>query len=98
LKLHSDGGVSGNKKCKRDYGGVWRSLRLAGVCSLESGGRFFVGAFDRNLASVAMKIFSHLIHFVKKCYKCCTVNAICEENAEINYVAVQHKKVYSRQL
>jgi hypothetical protein len=35
LKLSSDGGQSGNKKCKRVYGctcgGVWRSLRLEGV-------------------------------------------------------------------
>jgi hypothetical protein len=27
--------------------------------SLESGGRFCVGAFDRNLASVAVNMFSH---------------------------------------
>jgi hypothetical protein len=31
--------------------------------SLESGGRFCVGAFGRNLASVAVKMFSHLIQF-----------------------------------
>jgi hypothetical protein len=29
LKLISDGGDCGTKKCKRGYGGVWRSLRLA---------------------------------------------------------------------
>jgi hypothetical protein len=29
--------------------------------SLESGGRFFVGAFGRNLASVTVKMCSHLI-------------------------------------
>jgi hypothetical protein len=28
-----------------------------GVCSLESGGRFCVGAFGRNLASVTVKMF-----------------------------------------
>jgi hypothetical protein len=37
LKLSSDGGDSGSKKCERGYGGayggVWRSLRLAGVWS-----------------------------------------------------------------
>jgi hypothetical protein len=37
LKLSSDGGDSGNKKCKRGcggaYGGIRRSLRLAGVWS-----------------------------------------------------------------
>jgi hypothetical protein len=36
--------------------------------SLESGGRFCVGAFGRNLASVAVKIFSHLIYLIKKFY------------------------------
>jgi hypothetical protein len=29
--------------------------------SLESGGRFCVGVFGRNLASEAVKMFSHLI-------------------------------------
>jgi hypothetical protein len=37
LKLSSEGGDSGSKKCKRGYGdaydGVWQSLRLAGVWS-----------------------------------------------------------------
>jgi hypothetical protein len=69
LKLSSDGGDSGNKKCSRGcgcaYGGVWRSL--------ESGGRFCVGAFGRSLASVAVKMFSHLIYFIKKFYKFCTL-------------------------
>jgi hypothetical protein len=31
--------------------------------SLESDGLFCVGAFGRNVASVAVKIFSHLIYF-----------------------------------
>jgi hypothetical protein len=65
-KLGSDDGDSGSKKCERGYGGayseLWRSLRLARVCGLESGGRFCVGAFGRNLASVAVKMFSHLIY------------------------------------
>jgi hypothetical protein len=34
--------------------------------SPESGSRFCVGAFGRNLASVAVKIFSHLIYHIKK--------------------------------
>jgi hypothetical protein len=37
LKLSSDGGDSGRKNCKQGYGGtyggVWQSLRLAGVWS-----------------------------------------------------------------
>jgi hypothetical protein len=51
FKLSSYGGDSGSKKCKRGYGGaydgVWQSLRLAVVGSLESGFRFCVGAFGR---------------------------------------------------
>jgi hypothetical protein len=34
--------------------------------SLESGGRFCVGAFGRNLASVAVKLFPYLIYFKNK--------------------------------
>jgi hypothetical protein len=36
--------------------------------SLESVGRFCVGAFNRNLASVAVKMFSHLIYFINTFY------------------------------
>jgi hypothetical protein len=97
LKLSSDGGDSGSKKYMRSYGMVWRSLCLAGVC--ESGGRFCVGAFGRNLASIAVKMFSHSIYFVKKFYKFCNFNAICKDNAAINCITVQHtKKVRSGQL
>jgi hypothetical protein len=60
--------------------------------SLESGGRFCVGAFGRNLASVAVKIFSHLIYFKKKFYKFCTFNVLCKDNAAINCITVHHKK------
>jgi hypothetical protein len=70
LKLSSEGGDSGNKKCKRGYGGaydeVWRSLLLAGIWSLESGGQVRVEAFGRNLDSVAVKMFSYLIYFIKR--------------------------------
>jgi hypothetical protein len=95
LKLISDGGDSGSKKCKRGYGGayggVWRSLRFTGVWILESGTRFCVGAFGRNLVSVAVKMFSHLIYFIKKFCKC-TFNAICKDNTAINRIIVQHRK------
>jgi hypothetical protein len=77
LKLFSDGG---SKKCKRgyggDYGGVWRSLRLAGIGSLVSGGLFYVGAFGRNLASVTVKMFSHSIYIIKSFYKLCIFGTI----------------------
>jgi hypothetical protein len=43
MKSSSDACDCGSKKCTRDnggtYGGVWLSLRLVGVSSLESGGR-----------------------------------------------------------
>jgi hypothetical protein len=57
LKLISDGGDSGSKKMQTR---VWWRLRwgLAESAfggSLESGGRFSVGAFVRNLASVAVR-------------------------------------------
>jgi hypothetical protein len=67
LKLDSDGDDSGRKKCKRGYGsaygGIWRSLRLAGNWSLESGGQFYCAAFPKNLPSLAVKVFSCLIYF-----------------------------------
>jgi hypothetical protein len=65
IEISSDGGDSGSKKCKRGYGGAHGGVWL----SLESGGRFCIGAFGRNLASVAVKMFSHLIYFIKKFYK-----------------------------
>jgi hypothetical protein len=96
LKFSSDGGDSGNNKCKRNYdgayGGVWRSVRLAGFWGLESDGRFCVGAFGRNLASVAVKMFSRSIHFIKKFYECRTFNAICKDNAAINCINTSTQK------
>jgi hypothetical protein len=55
--------------------------------SLESSGRFCVGAFGLNLASVAVKMFSHLI---KEFYQFCTFNAIFKDNPAINRITVQH--------
>jgi hypothetical protein len=60
--------------------------------SLESGGRFFVGAFGKNLASFAMKMFPHLIYYINEFYKC-TFNAICKENAAINCITAQQNKI-----
>jgi hypothetical protein len=81
---------SGSKKCKYKW---WGLAESAFGGSLESGGRFCVGAFGRNLASVAVKIFSHLIYFIRKFYKFCTFSAICKDNAAINCITVEHKKV-----
>jgi hypothetical protein len=46
---------------------------------LEPGvrGSVFVGAFGRNLASVAVKIFSYLTYFIKKLVEC--PQCYCEE-------------------
>jgi hypothetical protein len=64
--LSSYGGDYCSKKYKRSfvvtYGGVWQSVHMAGVWS-QSDGRFCVDAFGRNFASVAVKMFSHLIYF-----------------------------------
>jgi hypothetical protein len=110
-KLSSDGGVSGSKKFKLYYGGVWRSLRLTVVGSLESDCWFCVGAFDGSRESgvrllvlcwcvwqVTVKMVSHSINFTKKCYKSCTFNAICKDNSATNCITDQHKKNHSRQI
>jgi hypothetical protein len=62
-----------------------------GVLSLESGGRFYVGALGRNLASVTVKLLSHLIYIIKKFYKLHTFTAICKGNAAIKYITARHK-------
>jgi hypothetical protein len=76
----------------------WSLAESAFGGSLDSGGRFCVGAFGRNTASVAVKMFSQLIYFIKQFYNCCTLNAICKDNAEINCVTFQRKRCFSRQL
>jgi hypothetical protein len=56
LKVIFDGGDYGSKNANEAVVG-------SAFCgSLESGGRFCVGAFGRNLVSVAVKMFSHLIY------------------------------------
>jgi hypothetical protein len=66
--------------------GIWRDSvilsHVVGNC---------VGAFDRNLASVAVTMFTHLITFINKCYKFCTFNVIFKDSATINCTAVIHK-------
>jgi hypothetical protein len=87
-KLPSEGD-SGSKKFKLGYngasGGVWWSLGLAGLWRLESGGLFCIDAFGRNLALVAVEMFSYLMWFKRKC---CTFSVICNDNAKINYFIV----------
>jgi hypothetical protein len=45
-----------------------------------------------------LKMFSCLIYFMNKFYKCCTFNVICKDNAIINCITVQHKKVHPSQI
>jgi hypothetical protein len=56
-----------------------------GVCSQAVG---FVLVRCRN-ASVAVMIFSHLIYFITKFYKCLTFNAIFKDNAAIKVAVAQ---------
>jgi hypothetical protein len=75
-------------------------VRSSGVCifrSLESDGRFRGGAFDRNLAPVAVRMFSRLIYVKDKLCKSCSFNAICKGIATIKCITAQHKKINSRQ-
>jgi hypothetical protein len=64
---------------------------LAGVQSPELRVQFCVGAFDRNLTSVAVKMSSYFLYFIKKFYKLCTFNAIYKDNTTINCITVQQK-------
>jgi hypothetical protein len=64
----------------------------------ESGVRRSVLCWCRDLASVAVKMFSHLIYYMKTFCKSSTFNAICKYNAAINCIIVQYKKIHSRQL
>jgi hypothetical protein len=61
FKISSVGGDSGSKKFKRAYGRSLTEPTFGG--SLESGSRFCVGAIGRNLASVAVKMFSRFVNF-----------------------------------
>jgi hypothetical protein len=61
--------------------------------SLESGGRFCVGTFDRNLDSVAVKMFSHLIYIIKNFL--CILYFQCDlqkNNAAVNCTNIRHRK------
>jgi hypothetical protein len=97
LKLCSDSGDSGSKKCKRSCGGAYGwSGRSASGGSLQSGVRrlVYVGACGRNLVSVTAKTFPHLTYFIKKIDKFCTFSSSCEDNPAINCITVQHKESF----
>jgi hypothetical protein len=56
--------------------------------SLESGGLFRVSALERNLASVTMNIFSHLICFKNIFNKFSTLDVICKDNVAIKCITI----------
>jgi hypothetical protein len=60
--------------------------------SLESSGQVCDNEFGRNLALVAMKMFPHVIYFIKKFHKFCTLNVICMDNTSVNCITLQHEK------
>jgi hypothetical protein len=62
--------------------------------NLDSGVRrsFCVCAFCRNVASCCVDVFTFYL-LCKTFYRCCSFNAICEDNTVISCVAVQHKDV-----
>jgi hypothetical protein len=61
---------------------------------MESGGRFCAVTFVKNLASVALKMFSHFISFVITFYIFFTLNAIY--NYKLHYCST-HRRIYSHQ-
>jgi hypothetical protein len=43
-------------------------------------------AFGRNLASVPVKMFLQIFYIINEFYKCCTLDAICKDNAAIHCI------------
>jgi hypothetical protein len=72
----------------------WGLTKSAFGDILESGGRFCVGALCRNLASVAVKMFSYLT----RNFMFFTFSAICEDNAAINFDIIFDTKIFVSQL
>jgi hypothetical protein len=83
LKSISNSGDSSSKKDKWCYGGahggVWQILSGG---SPEWGGRFCVGALDRNVASVAFNLV------VNEFYKFHAFSVTSKDNATINCITM----------
>jgi hypothetical protein len=79
LKLSSDGGDSGSKKCKRglQWGPAESGFRRSVLCWCDW--------------QEDVKMFSHLIYIIKKSYKRRTFNATCKDNAALNSITIQEK-------
>jgi hypothetical protein len=80
IQFSSYGGDIGSKNRRQGYGGAY-CVSAFGE-SLKLNGWFCTAAIGRNQVSIALKIFSHLIYFIKKFYKFCTFNAICKDNMQ----------------
>jgi hypothetical protein len=93
LKLSPGVGDCGNRNA--DETTLAPVVGFGGVCFWrECGVSRSVLCWLRNLASVAMKMFSHWVRFVKKFCGFGTFTAICKDNAAINCVLLQHRKVH----
>jgi hypothetical protein len=55
-------------------------------------GQFCIGAFGRNMASVALKLFTRLIYVISKCYRY-TLNALCKVKAAVNCMTLQQGQI-----
>jgi hypothetical protein len=74
---------------------LWRGLAESAFgefLNLESGGPFGIGAFGENLVSVAVKKHLHLIYFIKKFCKLCTLKTTGKGNGAINCLTLKHVK------
>jgi hypothetical protein len=80
LALRSDGGDFCTKKWKWEYGGSHHEVSSQAVV--------FVFNFWQEFW---FRMFSHLIYSLKKYYKCCIFNAICIDDAAVNYITLQHE-------
>jgi hypothetical protein len=81
-KLISAGGDSGNKLCKRGYGGVWQRLSLAGFWSQAVG--FVLVPFATRVFNVLFTLILHMSYFQCK----------FKVKYAKNRITVQNKKVY----
>jgi hypothetical protein len=55
--------------------------------SMESGGRYFVGSLGRNMASIAVNMFSHLTRFSKTFHKFSTSDVISKNDTAMNWLS-----------
>jgi hypothetical protein len=85
FNVSSDSGDSGNKNTNMAV--VALMVGSDEGWSVKLGGRFCFSAFGRNLASVTVKLFSHLIYVIMKFYIYYTYRAICKDNPAKNRVA-----------